>query len=209
MQIFIDESGNLGKRGRFFVICALMPENPKRLKNIIKRCIAKLARANDTVLDELKSPFLTFPQKQEVLQKFSKKDDFHCSYIVGDKNHIYQKLLKDKNICFNYLASHLFKAILKGTNDDVQVIIDNRSVKVASKNSLQDYIKLEALTKWGFEKKITFEYQDSQMVKNLQSVHLIANVVYGRYTYNKNHLCSLIDNKFIHRIEFPQNKFNT
>ncbi len=142
-------------------------------------------------------------------QKFSKKDDFHCSYIVGDKNHIYQKLLKDKNICFNYLASHLFKAILKGTNDDVQVIIDNRSVKVASKNSLQDYIKLEALTKWGFEKKITFEYQDSQMVKNLQSVHLIANVVYGRYTYNKRNLYDLIDNKFIHRIEFPQNRFNT
>lgn len=208
MLAYLDESGNLGRSGRFFVICALMPENPKRIKNIIKGCIANFRKRN-IILDELKSPFLTFPLKQKILQKLAKKDDFHCSYVVGDKKHIDPNLLKVNNVCFNYLASHLFKPILKGTNEDVQVIIDNRSVKVASKNSLKDYIKLEALTKWGFNKKITFRYKDSRDVKNLQAVHLIANVVYGRYTYNTKHLYNLIDNKFIHRIKFPYAKFNT
>ena len=209
MQVYLDESGNLGRRGRFFVICALMPENPKRIKNIIKGWIAELRKTNNIILDELKSSFLKFPEKQKILQKLAKKDDFHCSYVVGDKKHIDPNLLKVNNVCFNYLASHLFKPILKGTNEDVQVIIDNRSVKVSSKNSLKDYIKLEGLTKWGFNKKITFEYKDSRDSKNLQAVDLIANVVYGRYTYNKKHLYNLIDNKFVHRIKFPYAKFNT
>lgn len=206
MQIFIDESGNLGKGGRFFVISALTPDNPSRIKNIIKRCCVKFRKPE--VLDEIKGKVLTFSRKQEILHKFNKKDDFHCHYIVADKNHLSQKLLKDNNICFNYLASHLLKPILKGTDENIQVIIDNRSIKVASRNSLQDYIKLKALTEWGFEKKISFEYKDSKEVKNLQAIHLIANVVYGRYTYKKEHLYTLISNKFIHCIEFPENKFN-
>jgi len=208
MQIFIDESGDLGRKGkRFFAIAAFMPEKPNRIKNIIKRCCVKFGRPN-TVLEELDGTVLSFPRKQEILYKLNKKDDFHCAYIVADKNHIVPKLLNDNNICFNYLSSFLFKAILKGTNENVQVILDNRSIKTTSKNSLKDYIKLEALTKWGFDKEITFEFKNSKEVKNLQAVHLIANVVYGRYTYNKKHLYGLIDNKFIHRIEFPQNKFN-
>lgn len=208
MQIYIDESGNLGKKGRFFVISALMPEKPKRIKNIIKRCCVRFGRANN-ILDEIKGYNLNFSQKQEILEKLNKKDDFHCSYIVADKNHISSRLLEDKNICYNYLASHLFKLILRGANEDVQVILDNHSIKVKSINSLQDYIKLEAYTKWGFGHKITFEYQDSKSHKNLQAIDLIVNVIYGHYTYNKQHLYSLIDTKFIHRIRFPHSKFNT
>ena len=78
-----------------------------------------------------------------------------------------------------------------------------------SKNSLEDYIRIEAITKWGFIHNITFEYKDSKDVKNLQAVHLIANTVYGHYTYQKEHLYKIIGNKFIYPIKFPQNKFNT
>lgn len=209
MQIYIDESGDLGKKGkRFFVIAAFMPEKPKRIINIIKRCCVKFGKPDDA-LEELDGTVLTFPRKQEILYKLNKKDDFHCAYIVEDKKYIAPKLLEDNNLCFNYLSSHLFKAILKGVNEDVRVIIDERSIKVASKNSLKDYIKLKALTEWGFEKDIVFEYKDSRDSKNLQAVHIIANVIYGRYTYNIEHLYTIIDNKFIYRIRFPQNKFNT
>lgn len=207
MQIFIDESGNLGKKGRFFVIAALAPDNPNRIKNIIKKCCLRFGKPD--VLDEIKGEVLTFPRKQEILQKLNKKDDLRRHYVVADKKHIDPKLLKDNNLCFNYLASFLFKPILKGTNEDVEVIIDNRSVKVASKNSLQDYIKLKALTEWDFKREILFAYTDSKNSKNLQAIHLIANVVYGKYTYNTEHLYGIIGNKFVHKIEFPRYKFNT
>jgi len=148
MQIYIDESGNLGKKKRFFIIAALTPEKSRRIINIIKRYCIKLGKPNDA-LDEIKGPILNFPNKQKILQNFNKKDDFHCHYIAADKKHIKPELLKDNNLCFNYLMSYLLKPIFRGAIDDIQIIIDNRSVKVASKHSLQDYIKLKALMEWG------------------------------------------------------------
>lgn len=62
MQLYIDESGSLGKKGKFFVIAGLVPENPKRIKNIIKRYSLKLGRLNNA-LDELKGTRLNFSQK--------------------------------------------------------------------------------------------------------------------------------------------------
>jgi len=44
MQIYIDESGNLGKKGRFFIIAALIPERSRRIVNIIKRYCIKLGK---------------------------------------------------------------------------------------------------------------------------------------------------------------------
>ena len=208
MQLFIDESGNLGKKGRFFVIAGLTPQKPKRIVNIIKRCCVKFGKP-DRALNELKGHCLSFSQKQKILEGLNKKDDFRCSYIVADKKYLLPKLLEDKNVCYNYLASFLFKFILKGIDEDVQIILDNHSTKVASVNSLKDYIKIEAYTKWGFNKKMTFEYMDSKMSKNLQAIDIISNVVYQRYTYNKTHLYGIIDNKFAHRIKFPYKKFNT
>src|SRR3989344_338973 len=98
MQILIDESGNLGVEGRFFVIAALLPNNPKRIKNIVKRSCIKFGKPN-SILDELKGSVLSFPQKQEFLGKLAKEDDFRCHYVVADKKHILQGLLKDNNLC--------------------------------------------------------------------------------------------------------------
>lgn len=207
MQIFIDESGNLGKKDRFFVILALIPQKPKRIKNIIKRCCVKFGIAKNTALDEIKGAKLSFSRKQEILTKLNKKDDFSCSYIVADKKHLVDRVLKDKNICYNYLTSFLLKPILKGTNDDVQIILDNQNTKVTSRHSLKDYIKIEAYTKWGFKKNISFEYRDSKKYTNLQAADVIANTIFGKYNYKKNHLYGLVKVKFIHCIEFPQNKF--
>ena len=69
MQIFIDESGNLGKKGRFFVIAAFMPEKPRRIKNIIKHCCVDFGKPGQP-LEELNGTTLNFPRKQELLMKF-------------------------------------------------------------------------------------------------------------------------------------------
>lgn len=139
----------------------------------------------------------------------NKKDDFSCSYIVADKKHLSHRLLEDKNVCYNYLISHLLKPILKGSTEDIEVILDNHSIKVTSFNSLKDYIKIEAYTKWNFDKNITFKYMDSKKSKNLQAIDIISNTIHQRYMYEKLHLYHLIEKKFIHRIRFPYRKFKT
>jgi len=42
MELFIDESGNLGAKDRFFVIALLYPANKKRLLNIARHFNAGL-----------------------------------------------------------------------------------------------------------------------------------------------------------------------
>ena len=209
IQIYIDESGNLGTGGgRFFVITALIPQNPKRIKNIIKRVFVRFY-SGQTAINEIKGFYLKWEQKQEILNLLKSKDDFTCSYIVADKKHLTPEILNDKNICYNYLANFLFKPLVKGATGDIQVILDNHTVKVASINSLQDYIKIEAYTKWGFKGKMTFEHKNSKDYKNLQAVDVLSNIIWQRYSYDKEHLYNLIEKHFLHRIQFPIGKFKS
>jgi hypothetical protein len=208
MQIFVDESGNLGTKGRFFVITALIPQNPKRLKNIIKSSCVKFG-SNGTPLEEIKGCKLDFTQKQDIFQRFGSKDDFSCSYIVADKKHLNSKVFNDKNLCYNYLANYLFKPIIKGASEDIEVILDNHTTKVASVNSLEDYIKIKSWTEWGFKNEIAFCYKDSKDCKNLQAVDLMSNAIYQRYDYNKKHIYSLFKRHILYCIKFPFAKFGT
>jgi hypothetical protein len=208
MQIFVDESGNLGKKGDYFVIACIIPENCPRIKHIIKNSCVKFGGVKP--LKEIKTTLLNFPQKQDILNRLVTSKDFSCSYIVTKKKHIQPKLLVDNNICYNYLASHLFKQIIvKNKTENIQVFMDNHTVKVASLNSLEDYIRIEAYTKWGFVGQISFSYHDSKTVSALQAADIISNVVYGKYTYAKRHgLYDQLEAHFEHRIKFPYDKFH-
>lgn len=208
MQIFVDESGNLGTSGRYFVLTALIPQNPNRIKNIMKGSCLKFGVAGQP-LEEIKGCKLSFPQKQDVSQKLNAKDDFTCSYIVADKKHLNSRVFSDKNLCYNYLANFLFKPIIKGASEDIEIMLDNHTTKVASVNSLKDYIKLKAWTEWGFTKEIKFTYEDSKNCYNLQAVDFMSNIVYQHFSYSKPHIYNLIRGHYLHCIRFPFMKFGT
>lgn len=209
MVIYIDESGNLGRDGKYFVITALIPTKPKRIKNLVRSGFSKYSKDNQSLTDELKGSLLTFPQRQDFLARLCSKDDFRCSYIVADKHHLYPKILSDKNICYNYLAAHLLKPLLRNASDDVNVIFDNHTTKVTSINSLADYIKLEAYSRWGFKNNLNIEYKDSRNYLNLQAVDVLSNTVYGKYHHNNLHHYSTLLPYFGHKIRFPYQKFGT
>lgn len=206
MQLFIDESGNLGKDGSCFVICCLAPQNTKRLKNIVKkRCVDF---GESAPLKEIKAYTLNLPQKQLLLNDILRKDDCSFSYIVAEKCHLEPRILCDKNICYNYLVQHLLKPVIKGASEDVEVVLDNHSIKVSSLNSLADYIRIEAYTKWGFMHDISFTYMDSHNCKTLQIADFLSNTVYGNYERKSNHLYAQITPLIRHSIKFPQAKFS-
>lgn len=212
MRVYIDESGDLGtgninKKGRFFVLAALVPiKNPKRLKNIIKRSCIKFA-LQGSILEEIHGTDLKFKQKQEICLKFNKEDDFYCSYIVADLKYIEQRLLNNNNILYNYFFKLLFEKFIERTNEDIRVIIDERSTKVKGINSLPDYIKTEAWTNWNFTQNIDFIRVDSKKVKLIQAVDVMANVIWQHYTYKKDHIYNIISQRFKDKICFPFDKF--
>lgn len=154
---FIDESGDLGTKERYFIITLLAPQKSKRIGNFMKKFCAR------NNIQEVKASQLSFPHKQFILNKLCSANDYTTSYIVADKLNIdNKKILEDKNLCYNYLFSFLVKKTIKSTPEDITLFLDNHSTKVKSINSLADYIKIKAYTQWGFTHNLNICYVDSK-----------------------------------------------
>jgi len=199
--IFVDESGDLGRKERFFVIALINPNNSKRILNFMRKFCVK------NTIQEVKGSQIDFSQKQDIINKLGKENDHSISYIVADKNHIEPKLFEDKNVCYNFLFSILIENTIRQTKDNITILLDNHSTKVKSINSLADYIKIKAYTQWGFVNNLHVSYVDSKHSKIIQAVDVAANAIYAKYIYGKEHLYSSLN--IIESIKFPLNKFNT
>ncbi len=198
--VFVDESGDLGNGGRYFVIAIIMPQRSKRISNFMKAFCARNS------LQEVKASKLSFSQKHEIFNKLTSVNDYTVSYIVADKKHINnQQLFKDKNLLYNYLFSFLIKKTIKGATGDVCVLLDNHSTKTKSINSLCDYIRIKAFTQWNYRNNLAISYVDSKNSKVVQAVDVVANAIYAKYVYGKEHFYKMLT--ISESIQFPQNKF--
>lgn len=201
ITVFVDESGDLGQNGgRYFVIVILVPQRSKRISNFMKKFCAKNG------LQEVKASNLEFDQKQEIFNRLTSANDYSISYIVADKQHINNpQLFKDKNLLYNYLFSFLIKKTVRSSNSDICILLDNHSTKTKSINSLSDYIKIKAFTQWDHKYSMDIQYVDSKKSKIIQAADVIANAIYARYLYNKEHFYKMLT--ISESIKFPQDKF--
>jgi len=200
MEIYIDESGNLGKSQRYFVIAMIQLLNKKRVKNFLRQYNKKQNTP------EAKGQVMSFEDRQLILNKLLNKDDFFISYIVLDKTKIFnKKLFEDKNILFNYLCSFLFRKTIKNCPENITLYFDNRTVKVKSGNSLKDYLKTKAWTEWNFQNELEVFYLDSKSNYCIQMVDIISNTIFRKYTNNQDHFYNQLN--ISESIRFPQNNF--
>ena len=198
--LFIDESGDLGKKGRYFVIALLVPQNSKRILNFMRDFCA----ANHIV--EIKGSLLSFPQKQMLLTKLNATTDYAVSYIVADKKNIENKrLFQDKNLLYNYLVSFLVKEIAIKSSEGINIVLDNHSMKVKSTHTLANYLKTKAYTEWDFQHELHVSYIDSKESKLIQAVDLISNAIYAKYVLGINHLYNTLN--ISESIRFPYETF--
>jgi len=200
LQIFIDESGDLGLNEGYFIIAMLVAHDPKRIKNLVKNFCA------ENKVGEIHACELDFIQKQELINKLTKQVDYNVSYIIADKMMITKKdLFKNNNLLFNYLFSFLVKDVFRANTDDIYLYLDNRTQKVASINSLSDYIKIKAYAEWGFNKKLIIEYHDSKVCKAVQMADLVANCVRRKYVHQKDDFYNRLN--IVKSIKFPKDTF--
>lgn len=200
ITVFADESGDLGKGGRFFIVAIIVPQKSKRIVNFMKRFCVKYK------IKEIKAAQLSFSQKQEIFNRLTSANYYTVSYIVADKHNIdNKKLFEDKNILYNYLFSFLIKKTIKSANDDVSILLDNHSTKVKSINSLCEYIKIKSFTQWNYQNNLNINYIDSKNSKVIQAIDVVANAIFAKYEYGKDHFY----NKLIisESIKFPQSRF--
>lgn len=212
--LIFDESGNLGVSGRYFVISCIDTMNAKSLHNIMKR---KLKQAGDKFPElrtlhahEIKAKDAYPCVKYHVLESIFSKD-ISISYIVVDLHHVEARLLTDKNILYNFASKILISKLIT-LNDEgktVNILFDNKTTKITSRNSLREYIIADIVYEKGLDVTINFEYKDSDAGDAfiIQAADYIANGLYANYEYGNNIYINLIKEKINIVQHFPYKKF--
>lgn len=212
--LIFDESGNLGSKGRFFVIACIDTDNYKPLNNVMKR---KLGTAKKLFIElaslhahEIKAKDAYPCIKYHIAEVLASKD-IKISYIVADLQHIRPALLEQKNIFYNYLMKLLLDQLI--TKDDagneIHIIYDNHTTKVGSVNSLEEYLLLHFIYEKGYDIKLHFKSMDSDAANAymVQAADYAANAIYSHYEYNVSTYYDLLKHILRHKIHFPPKKF--
>lgn len=212
VNVFVDESGNLGKAGEFFVLGAVVfsdMENQKRAKRIIRKEQKIIAAGKtDGKILELKSNQMGFKQQRRILCKLYEKIEYDLFYFVAHKPSV--SLLNEKrpkNLVYNYFAGLFMDKIFAKYNDDFYVTFDLRTTGVESLKSLPDYIKLRAYLNNNIHGRVEISQLDSKTCACLQFADLVSGAVYKAYTRGEKKYLDLLKDRIVLGSKFPYKNF--
>ena len=200
--IIFDESGNLGSSGRYFVIACIETNNYRALHNIMHRKLG-IAKAKFPALSVLHTHEIKAKEaypcvRHHILECIASKE-LSVSYIVADLNHVKSTLLIEKNIFYNYLMRILLDQLITSADNGkvINIICDNKSTKVGSANSLEEYLKLHFVYDRGYDITLRVEYLDSNasFAYPVQAADYVANALYAKYEYGEDLYYSVISSK--------------
>lgn len=220
INLYIDESGNLGHgMGRFFLICALDIDS-QNLKSINKRAGRIINRFKKKYgyprSKEIKGWQLKEHERTELLTKILLRD-VKVRYIVLDLNKATFLLTKadDKNACYNYLIQLLIKEIVSKAREPLKINLnlDNRTVKIGHRLALKPYL----YNKFVFEqlehnkkiKKFEFviNYLESKHSYLIEWADIMANSLYKKYNSDIDIFYKIIKPYIIYESKFPSRRF--
>lgn len=220
INLYIDESGNLGSgMGRYFLICAL-EVNGKDSKSIGKRAgrvINRFKIKNGIKKsEEIKGYKLKSEQRIDLINSILYRG-IKVRYIVLDieETTILLKKADDKNACYNYLVQLIVKKLLVDypTLKKVNLYLDNRSVKIGNRLSLKPYLYnklvLEKLEIEGHTNRVEFvtNYMESESCYLTQWADILANSLYKKYNSNLDAFYKLIKPYIVFESKFPSKTF--
>ena len=111
----LDESGNLGRKGKYFTIACIETNNTKPLNNVMKKATLKV-KQNFPRFEgcrEIKCSEANPVIKDYILRKITSKDNSSIRYIVADKEHVKSELLGDENLLYNFMLQLLIAPIAR------------------------------------------------------------------------------------------------
>lgn len=192
IYLVLDESGNLHKNStdRYFIIGGFLTDNSLKGRKIFNKAMANYKKKkNITTTEEIKGSTISKSSKEEILleiaSKYKKNSLFEHVFIVVDKSNL-EKQITDVNVLYNYFIKILISKLLsdnKIKNKNVILKIDNKTIKVGSLNTLEDYLKSEFFFKDCEIKKVI--YIDSHTQSEIQLADLICNYYWRKFEKNK------------------------
>lgn len=204
-----DESGNLGKKGRYFTIACIEMPYTKPLTNVMKKAVLKTKQnfSDFQNIDEIKASDSNPIIKDYFLRKIASKD-LTIRYIVADLHHVKPKLLEDENLLYNFMLKFIIEpvAMKKGLKHLV-INLDKRTIKVESTNSFENYIKIRLNYDLNLDLDIEVNYIESQNSYPIQAADFVANAINSKYEYGHCYNYDLISDKIVQKEQFPRRFF--
>lgn len=192
-NVYLDESGDLGwvldkpyRNGgssRYltiaFVVC------PAEKKHLLQRIVVDVyTRKKFDPKQELKGSALTVSDKCFFAEKVRKLVSMNPDIIIGsitvNKSKVRQHIRGDANKLYNYMIRLAVIPPIK-EHTLVNLIRDNKTVKVKSGNSLIDYLQTVLWFDCDSHTRVVDIPSDSKRVKNLIFIDWINNLIWGRY----------------------------
>ncbi len=179
MQLFIDESGDLGgaKSGKRYLVVAGVICEEGEVSHTLKPLLQEFG------LPELKFNRLSYDEKKIALSKLATLD-FSIAYVVLSKNDETLKRWLDRSKRNKLLAAKVLHFTLISQLGFPEVILDR-----------SHYSK--ELSKWLARYGVKVIADDSLMRLGLQLADAVANTVYLHYQHKNEELLEILEDKII------------
>lgn len=217
IKVFVDESGNMGAEGKYFVLAAVVVKNKEtevKLRRIVRKEQLLDTKGRKLKLsqkrEELKFSRMKFQQRQRVLNKIAGKSGVEMFYFVAYKPMVMLlNMGKDKNLTYNYFSRLLMEKVLRRYEDDFEIVFDQRTTAVKTMNSLTRYIRISAYKEFPKlkGKKIMVNQADSRTNYMLQVADVIAGAAGQAYAKRNLHFLEIIGREIQGIREFPKRGF--
>lgn len=190
MNLYIDESGTINNnklnKSKFFVIGGLDTDDPyqviRQFKRAKKDFINRHPECGLNIKNEIKGSEMPYGMKKMIFDRIKKNTDAKFHFILVDNHNLYQNLLEQPSLTFNYMISvginSLNKKSLINDYNRLFMLIDERNQAVSSLNSLEEYLKIEFTIKVNMFDKIKVRYKDSGNKDLIQLADIFCNTVY-------------------------------
>jgi hypothetical protein len=211
MRIYIDESGDLGwtldkpnRNGgssKFITITGIVIRTDE--EKYISRFITEIYKKYNLTTNIEKKGANFIPEHSNFITNqlhkiFTKSDSLKIISITVNKAKVFDSLRKDKNIFYNYVLGLLLKSEIVHHND-VEIVLDKRTIKVSHGESFPDYIKTEI---WGqgLDINISCEFVESTKNKMIWFADWYANFIWRKHEDNESSTYDLL-------LKLPNDKF--
>ena len=112
--------------------------------------------------------------------------EIKISVITVKKENVQSHIKADANKLYNYMVNFAALDIIK-TYPTVTFIPDPRTIKVASGNSLVDYLQTKLWCELNVSTTLIYKPMESKLNLNLQFVDFVSNIIWRKYEYNESH----------------------
>ena len=162
-----------------FVVC------PSEKKHLLQRIVVDVyKRTKFNPKKELKGSALSVADKCFFAEKVRKLVSMNPDIVIGsitvNKSKVQLHIREDANKLYNYMIRLAVLPVIKD-QPFVNLIRDNKSVKVKSGNCLIDYLQTELWFELHSRTKVVDIPSDSKRVKNLIFIDWMNNLIWGRY----------------------------